>query len=293
MREFFTGVGVALITPFNEDCSIDFNALEKLVEEVISQGVDYLVVNGTTSEASTLSQNEKDQILAFVTQINKGRKPMMYGVGSNNTQHILELIEHTDFSNISALLTVSPYYNKPSQAGVIAHYNLVADKSPVPILLYNVPGRTGINMTSETTLELAKHKNIFGIKEASGDLEQCLEIIKNKPEDFMLISGDDLLTVPMVSIGCEGAISVLANAFPKKFTETVHSALSGDFKTATSSLIDFLPLNGFLYTESNPVGVKEVLAQRGTITRQVRLPLLNASEELQANIKESLKNMPS
>lgn len=291
MRELFTGVGIALITPFNEDYSIDFDALKTLIEEVISEGVDYLVVNGTTSEASTLSQLEKNEILDFTVKINNGRKAIMYGIGANDTNHVLELIEKTDFTHISAILTVSPYYNKPSQAGIVAHYNVVADKSPVPVLLYNVPGRTGVNMSSETTLELAKHKNIFGIKEASGDLEQCLEIIKDKPSDFMLISGDDLLTVPMVSIGCEGAISVIANAFPKKFTKIVHSALNGDFKSATASLIDFIPLNGLLYAESNPVGVKEVLAQRGTIARQVRLPLLSASQELRSEISSALSKL--
>lgn len=288
MRDKFSGVGVALITPFNEDSSVDYDALKSLVSNVISEGVDYLVINGTTSEASTLTEIEKTEILTFILEVNNGRLPIMYGIGANNTQHVLDTIKETDFASIDAILTVSPYYNKPSQDGIVAHYKLVADNSPVPVLLYNVPGRTGSNMTASTTLELAKHENIFGIKEASGDLEQCLNIAKSKPDGFMIISGDDLLTVPMVSIGAEGAISVLANAFPKKFKDCIQSSLDGDFKTATNRLTEFLPLNDFLYVESNPVGIKEVLVQQGKINRQVRLPLLNASKELQQNIKNSL-----
>ena len=288
MRELFTGVGVALITPFNEDYSIDFPALKVLVEDVIANNVDYLVVNGTTSEASTLSESEKKEILSFISSINNKRKPILYGIGANNTQHILDLIDDTDFDSIDAILTVSPYYNKPSQQGIIAHYEKVADHSPVPVLLYNEPGRTGSNMTAETTLTLANHANIFGIKEASGDMEQYLNIIKSKPEDFMLISGDDMLTTAMISMGGEGAISVLANAYPKEYTECIHLALEGNYVSATKALTQFLPLNNFLYVESNPVGIKEVLVQKNKIKRQVRLPLLNASKELQDNISKSL-----
>lgn len=291
MRNKFRGVGVALITPFKEDLSIDFLALENLINTVIKEGVDYLVVNGTTSEASTLTDAEKNDLLAFTARVNNKRKPIMYGIGANNTQHVLDIINNTDFTHISAVLTVSPYYNKPSQEGIIAHYELVADNCPVPVLLYNVPGRTGSNMLSTTTLRLAQHPNIFGIKEASGNVEQCLEIIKGKPEDFMLLSGDDILAVPLIAIGCEGAISVLANAFPKKFFECIHAALEDDFALASKHLQDFIPLNGFLYEESNPVGIKEVLVQKGKIQRQVRLPLLNASEGLQNKIKIALNNM--
>ena len=291
MRDLFRGVGVALITPFKDDLSIDYLALENLINTVIKDGVDYLVVNGTTSEASTITDKEKVDLLAFTARVNNGRKPIMYGIGANNTQHVLDIIQNTDFTHISSVLTVSPYYNKPSQEGIIAHYELIADNCPVPVLLYNVPGRTGSNMTSSTTIALSKHPNIFGIKEASGNIEQCIEIIKGKPDDFMLISGDDILAVPMISIGCEGAISVLANAFPKKFTECIHAALEDDFVLASSHLQDFLPLNGYLYEESNPVGIKEVLVQKGKILRKVRLPLLNASEGLQKKITNALNNM--
>jgi 4-hydroxy-tetrahydrodipicolinate synthase len=291
MRELFRGVGVALITPFKEDLSIDYLALENLINASINGGVDYLVVNGTTSEASTLTDSEKVDLLAFTARVNKGRKPIMYGIGANNTQHVLDIISRTDFTHVDAVLTVSPYYNKPSQFGIIAHYEKVADNCPVPLMLYNVPGRTGSNMTAATTIKLAHHPNIFGIKEASGNIEQCIEIVKGKPDDFMLISGDDILAVPMISIGCEGAISVLANAFPKKFTECIHAALNDEFVVASKHLHHFIHLNGYLYEESNPVGIKEVLVQKGRIQRQVRLPLLNASEPLQKKISNALFNM--
>ncbi len=291
MRNIFRGVGVALITPFKNDLSIDYLALENLINTTINGNVDYLVVNGTTSEASTLTDTEKSDLLAFTARVNKGRKPIMYGIGANNTQQVLDIISNTDFTHISAVLTVSPYYNKPSQEGIIAHYTLIANHCPVPLMLYNVPGRTGSNMTAATTVKLAQHPNIFGIKEASGNIEQCIEIVKGKPEDFMLVSGDDILAVPMISIGCEGSISVLANAFPKKFSECIHAALADDFVLASKHLQDFLPLNGYLYEESNPVGIKEVLVQKGKISRVVRLPLLNASEGLQNKISSALSNM--
>lgn len=288
MRDTFRGVGVALITPFKDDCSIDYNALEWLVNHQIAEGIDYLVVNGTTSEASTQSDSEKREVLTFIKKVNQNRKPILYGIGANNTHQVVDIIKATDFNGIDGILTVCPYYNKPSQAGIVAHYQMVADHSPVPVLLYNVPSRTGINMSYETTLELANHPNIFGIKEASGDLEQCLNIIKRKPEDFMLISGDDLLTIPMVSIGAEGVISVLANAYPREFCACITKSLEGDFKAATSGITSFLPLNDFMYLESNPVGIKEVLFQKNNLNPQVRLPLLKASDTLQENIKRSL-----
>lgn len=285
--EQFTGVGVALITPFTQDLSIDFNAFEKFVTEVNAH-VDYLVVNGTTSEASTLTQEEKKQILDFTIKINKGKNPIMYGIGANDTNHVLRLIDETDFTNIQSVLTVSPYYNKPSQAGIIAHYEKVADHCPVPVCLYNVPGRTGSNMNAETILTLAKHPNIFGIKDASGEFEKYLAIQKHKPADFILISGDDLLTVPMISIGAKGAISVIANAYPESFTKAVHLAMEGKFDKACEIMNDFIEVNGYLYCESNPVGIKEVMAIQGKIENNVRLPLLPASAELHSAIKRTM-----
>ncbi len=285
MQSKVRGVGVALITPFKEDLSVDYTALEKILETIYNSDVNYLVVNGTTSEASTIELEDKKEILSFIKKHNNGRLPIMYGIGANNTQHVLNLIEDTDFNGIDAILTVSPYYNKPSQRGIASHFKIIADQSPVPVLLYNVPGRTGTNVAAETTLELAKHPNIFGIKEASGDLNQCLDIIKGKPSDFMLISGDDILTVPMVSIGAEGVISVLANAYPQSFSKTINLALNGDFKNATSILTTFLGINDLLYKESNPVGIKEVMCLQGTCNTAVRPPLYMASEGLKNEIK--------
>ncbi len=286
MRDKFTGVGVALITPFNEDLSVDYPSLKNILEHVINGNVDYLVVNGTTSEASTISSEEKAEIFAFIKQHNTKNLPIMYGIGANDTNHVLDIISKTDFSSIDAILTVSPYYNRPSQQGIIHHYTKIADASPVPVLLYNVPGRTGSNMTAATTIQLAQHPNIFGIKEASGDLSQAIAIMHEKPEDFMLISGDDMLTIPMIAVGCEGAISVLANAYPKEFTEMIHQGLDGKFKDAQTNLGKFSTINDYLYAESNPVGIKEVMKNLGLCSNSVRLPLLSASEELAETINK-------
>lgn len=286
MRNKFKGTGVALITPFREDKSVDYDSLERLVDYCTAGGVDYLVVNGTTSEASTLELEEKADILDFIIEKNTEKLPIMYGIGANNTSYVLEVIKRTNFAHIDAILTVSPYYNKPSQEGIYQHYKTIADASEVPVLLYNVPGRTGINISADTTIRLSQHDNIFGIKEASGDIEQCLQIIKSKPEDFMLISGDDLGTIPMISIGGEGVISVLANAYPERFSKAIRHALEGDFKSATDGILFFTSLNELLYKESNPVGIKEVLKQKGLCQPWVRLPLIEASEDLQAAIKK-------
>jgi len=278
MQSKFRGVGVALITPFNEDLSVDYAALEKILDNIFNSNVNYLVVNGTTSEASTIELEDKKKILSFVKEYNNNRLPIMYGIGANNTQHVLNLIDDTDLNGVDAILTVSPYYNKPSQRGISLHYKMIADKSPVPVLLYNVPGRT-------------KHPNIFGIKEASGDLNQCLDIINGKPDDFMLISGDDILTVPMISIGAEGVISVLANAFPDSFSDTINLALEGDFNKATNKLTTFLGINDLLYKESNPVGIKEVMNLQGTCNTAVRPPLFTASEGLKNDIKAQFEQL--
>ncbi len=288
VREKFKGVGVALITPFKKDGSVDFPALKCLVENCSTGKVDYLVVNGTTSEASTIEPDEKLAILEFIIQNNTKKLPIMYGIGANSTQYVLDLIKHTTFAHVDAILTVTPYYNKPGQEGIYQHYMNVADNSPVPVLLYNVPGRTGVNMDAATTTRLAKHDNIFGIKEASGDLEQCLRIIRDTDDDFMLISGDDILTIPMIAFGAKGVISVIANAYPEKFGQAIHDALDGNFKEATKSVADFLAVNDYLYAESNPVGIKEVLQYQGVCENHCRLPLISASEGLSASIKETM-----
>ncbi|GHA57516.1 4-hydroxy-tetrahydrodipicolinate synthase [Pontibacter akesuensis] len=279
-REKLRGTGVALITPFTKELAVDYEALHKLLDFVLDGGVNYLVINGTTAESVTTTAEEKATILQFVKKHVKGRVPLVYGLGGNNTQHLLETIAFTDLEGIEALLSVSPYYNKPSQQGIYQHFVQVAEASPIPVLLYNVPGRTGSNMTAETTLKLATHQNIIGIKEASGNLEQCMVIAKHKPNDFMLISGDDLLTVPMISFGADGIISVLANAFPGKFSNMVQLALDGKFRESSELLLDFVDMNPLMYEEGNPVGVKAVLQRFGVCGATVRLPLLEASAGL-------------
>lgn len=275
------GTGVALVTPFNDDCSIDFSGLKKLIDHVIDGGVDYLVALGTTGETATLLPAEKKQVLSACLEYNAGRVPLVYGIGGNNTQLVLNEIINTDFTGITAILSVSPFYNKPSQKGIIAHYTAIADNCPVPVILYNVPGRTMSNMTAETTLRLADHPNIIGMKEASGNLEQCMQIAASKPKDFLLISGDDLMTKAMYSIGGVGIISVLANALPSTFKAMCHGSEKESLK-ASFSLLDINPL---MYQEGNPVGIKNLLMHMGICGDQLRLPMLRASLELNQQIK--------
>ncbi|MDN3690275.1 4-hydroxy-tetrahydrodipicolinate synthase [Cyclobacterium jeungdonense] len=283
----FKGTGVALVTPFMEDGSIDYPALERVVEHVIHGNADYLVVQGTTGESATLSETEKAEVLSFIKRINQQRLPIVYGLGGNNTQAILNAMDAIDFSEIDAILSVSPYYNKPSQEGIIAHYGAVADHCPVPVILYNVPGRTMSNLSYQTTLSLANHPNIIGIKEASGNLDQCMRIAKDKPENFLLISGDDMTTIFMRSIGAEGVISVLANAYPEIIGSIIHGNSSYS-KKATFSLLEINPL---MYEESNPVGVKCLMERLGLCSDYVRLPLLRASEDLKNRIKLAADNV--
>lgn len=291
LHEKFIGTGVALVTPFKEDQKIDFDALKKTLNHTSQGGVDYWVVMGTTGESATLTTEEKVAVLEFVLNNNPQNLPIVYGIGGNNTQSILESIEHIPLDGVDAILSVSPYYNKPSQEGIYQHYVTIADKSPKPIILYNVPGRTMSNVTAQTTLRLAQHENIVGVKEASGDLLQCLEIAKHKPENFLLISGDDMLTVPMMSIGGQGVISVLANAFPAIFSEMVQDALAGNYRKASQNLYQLSGINPFMYTESNPVGVKQAMALLGVCGNTVRLPLLSASEELKTKIAEMMPSV--
>jgi 4-hydroxy-tetrahydrodipicolinate synthase len=278
------GTGVALITPFAQNLSIDFDALKKIVQHLIQGGTDYLVVQGTTGETTTLSKSEKKQVIETVISFNEGKLPIVYGIGGNNTQAVLEEIATTDFNGIDTILSVSPYYNKPSQAGIIAHYTAIADACPVPVILYNVPGRTMSNLTASTTLNLAQHPNIIGIKEASGNMEQCLNIAANKPKDFLLISGDDMLTGMLNSIGGDGVISVLANAYPNLFKSICH----GNLEESNKALFSLLELNPLMYEEANPVGLKCLMNQLGLCEAIVRLPLLPASESLKERIKKAM-----
>jgi 4-hydroxy-tetrahydrodipicolinate synthase len=282
------GVGVALITPFNTNETVDYKGLLKLLQHT-EDHVNYWVVHGTTGEAATTTTKEKAEILQFVKANNPQNVPIMYGLGGNNTQHIIEELEHIDFEGVSAILSVSPYYNKPSQSGIIKHYHKIADRSPVPIMLYNVPGRTSSNISVEATLALANHANILGIKEASGNLVQCMQIAKDKPKDFLLLSGDDILTVPSVSFGAVGVISVLANALPKEFCEMVNLAINGNYEQASSILFRFLVLNDLMYLEGNPVGIKALMEIMNICSATVRSPMDSASLGLRKKIEEALK----
>ena len=290
--EKFKGTGVAIITPFNQDKSIDYNALEKLVEYLITNGVDYLVVQGTTGESVTLTNEEKKQVLAFVVKVNNNRLPIVLGLGGNNTQAILDALSTTDFTGVDALLSVSPYYNKPTQEGIYQHYKAIAEKSPLPIILYNVPGRTSSNIAAATTLRLANDfKNIIAVKEASGNLEQCMEIIQQKPEGFLVISGDDALTLPFIASGGDGVISVIANAFPKGFSTMVKEALNGNIANARKLHYQHFEIINYLFCDGNPAGIKATLKVLGITGDTVRLPLVNVTAATFEKIKALTNKM--
>ena len=286
--EILRGTGVALVTPFTSDFAVDYAGIAKLLQFNLAGGVDYVVVNGTTAEAATTTTEEKAAILTFIKEKVNGAVPVVYGLGGNNTLQVTEQLKQIDLNGVTALLSVSPYYNKPSQEGIYQHYRHIADASPVPVILYNVPGRTASNISAETTLRLAQHPNIIGIKEASGNIEQCMQIAKQKPADFMLISGDDLLTLPMLTFGAEGVISVLANAFPGKYSQLVKFGLENKFQEASQILFQLLDLNPLMYEESNPVGVKAALEILGICGASVRLPLIEASTSLKARLQKLL-----
>ena len=269
------GMGVALITPFKDDESIDFDALSKLIEYQIQNGIDYLVVLGTTAETPTLTEQEKNEVLSFVIERVKERVPIVLGLGGNNTRGIVERLKTESFQGVDAILSVVPYYNKPSQEGLYQHYKAIASATKLPVILYNVPGRTGVNMTAETTLRLAREfDNIVAIKEASGNITQMDDIIKNKPKDFMVISGDDGITFPLITLGAVGVISVIGNAFPREFSRMVRLALEGDYANALLIHHKFTELFELLFVDGNPAGVKSILSSMGYIRNRLRLPLV-------------------
>jgi 4-hydroxy-tetrahydrodipicolinate synthase len=282
----FIGTGVAVVTPFDQNNNIDEKALEQIINKLIFGGVEYIVMLGTTGESVTLNKAEKQQIIDIAIDTIDGRVPMVLGAGGNNTAEILEYISNTDFSQISAILSVSPYYNKPSQEGIIRHYSMIADVAPVPVILYNVPARTSSNMLPETTLMLAEHKNIIGIKEASGNMEQCMRIIKDKPEDFLVISGDDLLALPYLGIGMDGVISVIGNAYPKEVSDMIRSGLKGNFEEAGRLHYKLFNMMQLIFAEGNPGGVKALMEIKGLCKNILRLPLYNISDALYQKIKE-------
>ena len=286
------GMGVALITPFNADKSIDFPALAKLLEYIIQNKADYIVVLGTTAETATLTEDEREQVRAFVVERVNSRVPLVLGVGGNNTKAVTDYLRQNDLSAFSAILSVVPYYNKPSQEGIYQHYKAIAEASPLPVILYNVPGRTGVNMTAETTLRLAKNfTNIIGVKEASGNITQMDDIIKNKPADFMVISGDDGITFPLITLGAVGVISVIGNAFPREFSRMVRLALEGDFANALLIHHRFTELFSLLFVDGNPAGVKCLLNAKGMIQNELRLPLVPTKITTYEKIRQVLNKL--
>lgn len=285
----FRGTGVALITPFDSEHNVDYNALEKLVNHCLDNGVDYLVAMGTTGENATLSNAEKLEVLKFVQKVNNGRKPIVYGIGGNNTRALVETIKSTDFNGIDAILSVSPYYNKPTQEGIYQHFKTICEASPVPVILYNVPGRTSSNMSAATTLRLANDfDNVIAVKEASGDMEQVMKIINERPEGFHVISGDDNLTLPIIACGGDGVISVSGQGFPKVFTAMVNDALAGNIESARKGHYRLFEVTKMLFAEGNPGGIKAALKHQDICEEHMRQPLWMISEGLRADIKKEM-----
>lgn len=288
----FKGLGVAMITPFKEDFSIDFNALEKLTNFLIEGGVNYLVVQGTTGESPVLSASEKKEVLKCVHDVTAKRVPIVYGAGGNNTLTVAQNIKDLDSNIVDGILSVSPYYNKPTQEGIYRHFEYLAKSTELPIILYNVPGRTSSNMLPDTTLRLANDfKNIVAIKEASGNIDQIMDIIHRKPKDFLVISGDDGITLPIIAAGGDGVISVIGNAFPKPFSQMVHACMQGDFEKARKLHYDLYPIIPLLFAEGNPAGIKESTTFLGITGRTVRLPLVNVSENLKTKLVNLSRNI--
>lgn len=292
LRSQLTGTGVALITPFTSTHDVDFDALGRVIDYVIDNGVQYVITLGTTGETPTLDKQEKIDIVNYTYDKVNARVPVVVGIGGNNTQEIIKDLSSIPLDKAIAVLSASPYYSKPSQEGIYQHYKAFAEASPKPVLLYNVPGRTGRNMTAATTLRLAHEvKNIAGIKEAHNDIHQCMEIIRDRPEDFLVVSGDDELSVPQISFGFDGVISVVANCFPKQFSGIVNAALNGDFKSAAQEHLKLIQAYDYLFVENNPAGVKAFLYELGLIENALRLPVTPVSEGLQQKIKKFVKEM--
>ena len=286
----FKGTGIALITPFNEDKSVDFVALERIVNHVIEGGADFLVALGTTSEAPTLTTEEKKQVVNTILKTNAKRLPVLLGMGGNNTQAVIDQIHAQDFTGIDGILSVVPFYNKPNQRGMKAHFEAIADASPVPVVLYNVPGRVGVNLQAATCVELAKHPNIVAVKEASGNLMQIMEILRDKPANFDVISGDDGITQPMMALGAQGVISVAANAYIKPFAQMMKAMREGCHDEALKLHYRMLRMNQLIFTDGNPAGIKCLMSIMGLCKNVLRLPLVPASEAVQKEIENEYNN---
>ena len=291
-RNKFIGMGVALVTPFKTDGSVDFSALARLVDYQLKNGTDYLVVLGTTAETPSLSAEEQLEITQFIVEKVNGKLPIVLGMGGNDTRALVQKISTANLNGVDAILSVTPYYNKPTQEGIYQHYAAVAKSTKLPIILYNVPGRTGVNMSVETTLRLANDfSNIIATKEASGNIAQVDAIIKNKPKDFLVISGDDAITFPLISLGASGVISVIGNAFPCEFSKMVRLALAGDYQTALTIHHGFTELIELLFVDGNPAGVKSILSAMGYLENQLRLPLLPTRITTYEKMRNILLNM--
>jgi 4-hydroxy-tetrahydrodipicolinate synthase len=289
LRQQLAGTGVAVVTPFKSNFDVDLDALGRVIDHVIKGGVEYVVSLGTTGETPTLSREEKIAIVQFTYEKVGGRVPVVVGAGGNNTAELVKELETLPLDRAAAVLSASPYYNKPSQEGLFQHYKAVAAASPKPVLLYNVPGRTGRNLAAATTIRLAKEvPNIAGIKEASGDMAQCMQILRDKPDNFLVVSGDDALTLPQIACGMEGVISVVSNAIPKTFTDMVRAALKGDFKTAKKLNDTLIEAYDHMFVENNPAGVKAFLKELGLIENNLRLPMVPLSEEVYAKVRRYL-----
>ena len=289
LKNELQGTGVALVTPFKTTTEVDYDALGKLIDFDIDNGVEYLVSLGTTGETPTLTAKEKEDIVNFTYEKVNGRVPVVIGIGGNSTQEVIENLKSFPLDKAIAVLSASPYYNKPSQQGIYQHYKALAAASPKPIILYNVPGRTGSNMTAETTLHLAKEKNIEGMKEASGNMVQCMHILRDRPKDFLVVSGDDHVAMPLIACGMDGVISVAANCFPKDFSEMIRQSLKGDFAAARPLHYKCLEGNDLLFAENNPAGVKAFLYELGIIENIVRLPVVPLSDSIHQKVKAFLK----
>lgn len=294
LREKFTGTGVAIVTPFHADGSIDWASFEKIINHIVDGGCEYLVVLGTTGESATIHGKEKQEVFSFVNKITAGRIPLVAGIGGNDTQEVIEGFKSFNLTGYDAILSVSPYYNKPNQEGLFQHYKALDTATPLPIIMYNVPSRTGMNVSGETQVRIANEcKNIFATKEASGDFAQINYIIKNKPADFMVISGDDPITLQMIAAGAEGLISVVANAYPKDYSDMVRLCLEGKFEEAQKLHYKYTDIIASMFAEGSPSGVKAYLSEMGLCQNYFRLPVWQVSERHHSKIKELMKKVSS
>jgi 4-hydroxy-tetrahydrodipicolinate synthase len=291
-KHALAGTGVAVVTPFGKDGNVDYPSLTNVINHIIKGKCEYLVIMGTTGESPTLNKDEKKNILQHALKVAAGRVPVVYGVGGYNTTEVCDTLEHTDFSGVSAILSVAPFYNKPNQRGLYEHYKAIANSSPLPVIMYNVPARTGMNMTADTTLKLAHDfPRLAAMKEASGNLEQIMAIIKDAPKDFLTISGDDMLTLPMIAAGAHGVISVVANAFPRKFSDMVRHSLAGDFAKARPLHYDLMRVTQLFFADGSPGGVKVSLEAQKLCKSHLRLPLMPVNENVRKEILSQTKKL--